>query len=200
MPKRTVIIRLPLHRPIPRGVAPLRWNIRVDCHPSFPRKTSNHRRCEVKKEALLAVTLMLISSTALAQTACPQGVSAGSAQCGPSTLVTPESGRANAPSLPEVKWADSWGAIASDGVSTYGIVTDFPSKRKAQKAAIAECKKRGGGRCTVARSFYNQCAVVVAGDSGTNIVNARTVKRATDLAMRDCEAEGNNRCWTFWSG
>jgi hypothetical protein len=153
----------------------------------------------MRSEILAVVMLLLTGNIAFAQTACPQGVAAGSAQCGPSSQIDPEHG-VPVPSKPNIIWADSWGAIASDGVSTYGIVTDFPSKRKARKAAVNECKKRGGGRCVSAREFVNQCAVVIAGDSGTNIVNAVTVERATELAMRDCKSEGNSNCWTFWSG
>jgi len=168
--------------------------------PSCQRKILSHRRRDMRNEIMAAVLLLMASNIALAQTACPQGVASGSAQCGPSSQVDPEHTGASAPIKPNIIWADSWGAIASDGVSTYGIVTDFPSKRKARKAAIEECKRRGGGRCVSAREFVNQCAVVVAGNSGTNIVNAVTVERATELAMQDCRSQGNTSCWTFWSG
>src|SRR3546814_3757443 len=82
------------------------------------------------------LVLALIGSPVMAQTACPQGVSAGSAQCGPSSLTAPMP-EVSKPAVPQVKWADSWGAIAIDDIrGEAGIVTGFPSKRKAKKAAI----------------------------------------------------------------
>jgi len=153
----------------------------------------------MKGKVLITAALLIAGNLALAQTACPQGVAAGGAQCGPATLVNPKYGE-RVPPETNILWADRWGAIASDNVATYGIVTDLPSKRKARRAAVDECKRRGGGDCVVAREFVNQCAVVIAGDSGTNIVNAVTVKRATHLAMQDCESQGNKSCWIFWSG
>src|SRR3546814_9479812 len=66
--------------------------------------------------------------------------------------------------MPQVKWADSWGAIADDGQSIAGIVTGFPSKRKAKRGAIDECQKRGGAKCKVLRAFVNQCAAMIAGE------------------------------------
>src|SRR3546814_3205364 len=79
----------------------------------------------MKVEIIIAAILLVLCDGALAQTACPQGVAAGSAQCGPSSLVNPnDSGnRPEASPLPQVKWADSWGAIADDGHSIAGIVT-----------------------------------------------------------------------------
>src|SRR3546814_6155030 len=98
------------------------------------KRAPGHQMYEMKVESIIAAILLVLCDGALAQTACPQGVAAGSAQCGPSSLVNPnDSGnRPEASPLPQVKWADSWGAIADDGHSIAGIVTGFPSKRKAK--------------------------------------------------------------------
>src|SRR3546814_18455710 len=100
----------------------------------------------MKVEIIIAAILLVLCDGALAQTACPQGVAAGSAQCGPSSLVNPnDSGNRPAASpLPQVKWADSWGAIAEDGHSIAGIVTGFPSKRTAKRGANDECRSEEG--------------------------------------------------------
>src|SRR3546814_2123312 len=67
------------------------------------------------------------------------------------------------PAVPQVKWEDSWGAIAIDDIrGEAGIVTGFPSKRKAKKAAIEECRKRGGEDCSISIIYTNQCAAVVS--------------------------------------
>jgi hypothetical protein len=154
---------------------------------------------------LIAIILFpLSSSMALGQTACPQGVASGGAQCGPSSMINSAEGsgdRSSLPSLPPAEWADSWGAMAMDdsnGVA--GIVTDLSSKRTAKKAAIQECRSRGGVDCTIARTYKNQCLVVVASSKKSQIVNAATINRATELAMRDCENDGSTDCRIYYSG
>lgn len=92
---------------------------------------------------ILAASLLLVWGSASAQTVCPQGVSAGSAQCGPSSMTAPDPSE-NAPyvrSLPPLFWADGWGAIATDGHGVAGAVTDLASKRDAKRAAIQECRE-----------------------------------------------------------
>lgn len=151
--------------------------------------------------AVLAI-LLTFCSVAFAQTACPQGVAAGSAQCGPSSMVNPgNSGYGpKAPPLPEEKWADSWGAIASDGNGVAGIATDFPSKRKAKKGAISECKQRGGGKCKIWRTFVNQCAAVITGEGGSATASAPTKREAIELGTKLCHEGGGGECRVYWSG
>jgi hypothetical protein len=158
----------------------------------------------VKARHLFAVVLLMISGVVSAQTACPQGVAAGGAQCGPSSLINPDdSGDPGAnggrPSSP-IKWADSWGAIASDGGGNFGIVTDFPSKRKAKKAAIGECRLRGGTTCEVRRVFVNQCAAVIAGNGATATANAPTIEEAVKIGMPICVENGATDCHVYYSG
>src|SRR3546814_17793113 len=76
--------------------------------------------------------------------------------------------------------------IASDGNGVAGIATDFPSKRKAKKGAISECKKRGGGKCKIWRTFMNQCAAVIAGEGLSATANAPTKREAIDLGLEQC--------------
>lgn len=167
------------------------------------RKLLSLRRCELKSTLILVAIALSLSDAAIAQTACAQGVAAGSAQCGPSSLVNPNETATqdqNKQPLPSVKWADSWGAIAGDGVATFGVATDFPSKRKAKKAAIEDCKERGGGRCRLDRAFANQCAAIIAGETMSATANAQTKRDAVALGMQICEQEGGTNCHTYWSG
>lgn len=100
-----------------------------------------------------------------------------------------------------VKWEDRWGAIADDGNGTYGIVVDMSSKRLAQKAAISECKRRGGTKCTVGLAYYNQCAVVIAGTTGSDLAHAPTEDEAKSLGIKNCEAkDGQGACRIYYSG
>jgi len=146
---------------------------------------------------LIAQWLMMATGVAWAQTACPQGVASGSAQCGPSTVNDPA--YSGVPAAPRARWADSWGAMASDvekGVS--GIVAELPSKRLAKRFATQECKARGGEKCKIAMTYKNQCFVVVDGN-GSYFVSAATIKRAEDLAMRNCE-QGGGDCHVYYYG
>src|SRR3546814_11125798 len=81
------------------------------------RRISNYQRCEMRTDVIVPAILLMPWNVAFAQTACPQGVAAGSAQCGPSSLVNPGDSdyRSKAPALPPEHWSDSWGAIAKLG-------------------------------------------------------------------------------------
>lgn len=99
------------------------------------------------------------------------------------------------------KWADRWGAIATDGRGTAGIVANLSSKREAEHSAISECKNRGGGVCAVQLSYHNQCAAVVAGRTAASNTHAETKEEAITMGMRSCEKrDGQGKCWVYYSG
>src|SRR3546814_14268128 len=100
----------------------------------------------------------------------------------------------------DLKWSDSWGAIASDGNGAAGIATAFPSKRKAKKGAISECKKRGGGKCTIWRTFMNQCAAVIAGEGPSATAHAPTKREAIARGKEKCRRAGGGVCRWYLSG
>src|SRR3546814_10776216 len=129
---------------------------------------------------LNVLVLALSGSPVRAQTACPQGVAAGSAQCVPASLTAPMP-EVSKPAVPQVKGADSWGAIAIDDIrGEAGIGTGFPSKRKAKKAAIEECRKRGGEDCSISIIYTNQCAAVVSNSVMSSSANAPTMREAIE--------------------
>lgn len=110
------------------------------------------------------------------------------------------SGTNQQPVAPQVRWVDRWGAFASDG-RTYGIVADASSEREAEKAAIEECKKRGGGGCEPRFSYRSQCAAIVASERSKFFNGAPDAKEAEVSAMQRCEAEGGKgACWLYYSG
>ncbi|WP_169447761.1 DUF4189 domain-containing protein [Luteimonas mephitis] len=154
----------------------------------------------MKAELLVATMLLMTSAAAGAQTACPQGVAAGGAQCGPSSLVDSSDLSRDMPPEPQAVWVDSWGAIASDAKGVFGIVTDLRSKRLAKAAAVDECRKRGG-TCSVSLVFKNQCAAVGSSTQSSFASGAPTIEEATARAMKRCEdANGRGNCWVYYSG
>jgi len=100
----------------------------------------------------------------------------------------------------EPKWADRWGAIAADDNSIYGIVSGKINKSDAQNAAIEECMKRGGERCEVTFSYYNQCAAIAAGNDGTVTSGAPSIEEAKSTSRGKCNAEKGGNCRNYYSG
>lgn len=102
--------------------------------------------------------------------------------------------------LPPV-WADRWGAIATDGeTGSLGISVDMTSKRKAVKAALADCQSKGGANCELDVAYYNQCAAMILGDKNYNTSSAATKEKAIELGMRTCNKEGDSNCRVYYSG
>jgi hypothetical protein len=101
------------------------------------------------------------------------------------------------PSGPE--WRKQWIAIAM-GEGSYGVSVDQSSKRKAEKEALAKCRKSGKGKCSLAGVTYNQCvATANGGGFGMNYA-APTIKQAEEGALRDCrEKIENASCSIYFS-
>ena len=148
---------------------------------------------------LLAVGLLSLNGLAWGQ-GCPQGMpSAGNPMCVPPDPNNPNAPnyRGNqvptAPMMPQVRWADQWGAVAIDGTtSDVGAVTGISSKRKAEKAAMARCRAKGGGGCRVQLSYGNQCGVIAWGDDGYSTAGGTTIGKASEVAVRLCSQHYKN--------
>ncbi|WP_228131908.1 DUF4189 domain-containing protein [Acinetobacter sp. 1000160] len=94
------------------------------------------------------------------------------------------------------------GAIASDRIAIFGIVSNKASKKEAKSSAIQECINRGGAKskCEITLIYYNQCAAVVAGLNGTISSHAPSVENAVQQAMNKCNAEKGGQCRVYYSG
>ncbi|RYE72762.1 MAG: DUF4189 domain-containing protein [Oxalobacteraceae bacterium] len=148
---------------------------------------------------LTVFSFLLLSVNAYAQN-CPNGIpSAGNPAC------IPPEGQAeeefNQPSAPRARWAKTWGAIAFDrSLGKMGAVTGKRSKSEAKKAAISECRARGGGEgCkTIDIAYQNQCAVVAWGDAYSASASAGTTERASEIAMSECSRKTGD-CQIYYS-
>ncbi len=153
----------------------------------------------MKVRSLLIICVMVSSGSAAAQTACPGGVSAGSAQCGPS------GGGFYMPPPPprQPHWKLTWGAIALSSEAHMGTSVGQSSKRKAVREAIGICSSQGGKDCRVTAAYKNQCAVVAwptvpGGDAITT--GAGSIEIATDIALQECsESQGGGSCTIVYS-
>ena len=143
---------------------------------------------------LFHILLFYFSLDASAQTACPTGVSAGSAQCGP----TPQSqGGGAAPPPPREVWVDNWFSYAQcNETGKNGISHTFDTPREARQAAIALCQAEGGVKCEAIAVNKNSCFSIVGamGDDpgrthGGVYSEGATLELAEDMGIGRCMRE-----------
>jgi hypothetical protein len=146
--------------------------------------------------------LMLVSTQAFAEGGCPDGMlptHSGDGQfvgCAPA----PSSGGGASTVYSGPQWAKRWGAIAVDRVDgKFGGVDGLGSKRSAQKAAIADCKKNGGIKCKVELAYYNQCGVLAWGDNYFLSAGGPDINETSRRAVNLCGAKTPN-CKPYYAG
>lgn len=82
--------------------------------------------------------------------------------------------------------ADYFGAIAySPEKRAHGWANDYPSRRQAEKAALANCAKYGPD-CSVVVWFKNACGSLSLGPKGVGWAWAHTQEDADLAATRAC--------------
>ncbi len=100
---------------------------------------------------------------------------------------------------PQERWADRWGAIATDADNAkLGAVVGMASETKAKRAALETCKNNGGTNCRIDISYYNQCAVLVTGDRMYSTARGATVEEAEKLGFGKCQNADVN-CRVYYS-
>lgn len=158
----------------------------------------------MKSRWLLVVGLLSLSSSALAEGGCPSGMIPYSGTDISSCAPIPAgyySGSNNVPQSAKspARWMTAWGAIAADATSaSLGTVVGMSSKQEAQRAALAQCRAKGGQKCEVDLIYYNQCAVMILGNKTYNTASAQTIERAAELGMKTCNADDTN-CRVYYS-
>lgn len=148
------------------------------------------RLCSLPWTVLLCV---LSSGAAYAEGGCPPGER-------PINTTPPEGSAASMASCmpyetetPAVRWANRWGAVADDGAGAFGASANESSKKKAQKAAIADCKKNGGAQCNVYMTYSNQCIAHATSDVSSNTARAPDEASARQDSLAGCAKSGNGR-------
>lgn len=150
---------------------------------------------------LLTVMLLIAARFAYAEGGtCPPGYypigGQGASGCAP----IPNYDQSNTQAVPAgPRWKTTWGAFATDGEnSVLGTSVGMRSKRQAEKAALAQCRSKGGVKCEVDLSFYNQCAVLVTGDRRYLVQGAATVGEASRIGISHCSKTDSN-CHVYHS-
>jgi hypothetical protein len=147
----------------------------------------------------VSVLFLLWSSAANAAYPCPDGARQGE------TIVGMEGGFPVCESAPysnddEPQWENRYIAIAF-GKKGYGAAADMPSKRKAEKAALAQCQKMGGEDCHIAATDSNGCIGVAINSSGNGVPEYGVTKEdAGERALKKCAQDQKNMpCEIYYS-
>jgi len=107
---------------------------------------------------------------------------------------------AAAPQPPPMRWLDKWGAIATDAATaSLGSANGMSSREQAQDAALADCQAKGGIRCKTETWYLNGCGAMVMGNTGYNVGNAATLKKAIQSGIKVCRDAGDTNCHTYFS-
>ena len=98
---------------------------------------------------LLLFCLLGINSIVYAEGGCPPGTYPANPPA--TNICNPFPGNQSngQPQQPQGRWETRWGAIAIGSTASgggVGVATDMLSKRKAEKAAMSQCKVTGGGQ------------------------------------------------------
>ncbi|WP_082578547.1 DUF4189 domain-containing protein [Lysobacter sp. Root690] len=153
------------------------------------------------------LVLLGLSQLAQAEQGCPDGLYPGGAAPGQICIPMPGYG-INGNSGGEVqgaepRWATRWGAVAvgedSKGSGILGKAESFPSKRKAEKAALANCEAKDGHDCEITHAYYDQCVAVAWGDTLVSTASAENSEKASQLAVEKCGKSSTN-CGIYYTG
>lgn len=153
---------------------------------------------------LLICMLLFVSASSLAEQGCPDGFIPNAAGTPGVPCVAGQSNDWSVQKKPTSRWVKRWGAFTSDSVtSKVGVASGASSKGKAEREAVADCKRRGGSRCEVLLSFVNQCGAIAWGErpgaSGVlSAVSAASEEQAKEDALRQCSLKSKS-CEIFLS-
>lgn len=105
----------------------------------------------------------------------------------------------SSPSQPQSHWKSRWGAIATDEPhGALGFSSGIKSGSSAEKAAINDCKAKGGVNCTVQVSYSNACGAVVVGDTVFNANWGNSVQEAVKKGIDMCNKASTN-CHAYFT-
>jgi hypothetical protein len=152
------------------------------------------------KLILFSLVLLLTSNLALAEGNCPpgyapSGIGPGGVQgCAP--LPSTSSNNTQQAGV----WEDRYGAVATDPhLGLLGSSKNMESRRRAEKAALDDCKSQGGQSCKLETWYRNGCVATASGHSAYATESAADQDSANNAAMKSCQAGGNTGCHVYYA-
>lgn len=106
------------------------------------------------------------------------------------------------PPQPTVRWADRWGAIATDytnGNNSLGTSVNMSTRRQAEQAALTDCQAHGGQQCRIETWYGNGCAAFVAGNTTHISTHAETQDQAIEIGIKTCTKGGDVNCKAYYT-
>ncbi|WCE04601.1 DUF4189 domain-containing protein [Pseudoxanthomonas sp. JBR18] len=150
--------------------------------------------------ATFGMSSVFFAGASFAQTRCPPGSAIGSGQCAPDDVDSSDQGPVTVVRYTGY-WTKTWGALANGENGIGGVSVDFEKKRDAKLSAIKNCEDRGGTKCKVVITYYDQCVVAtfpkngVPGKSSGRTNTAATIEEATQDGLQSCsELNGGVPC------
>ena len=140
--------------------------------------------------------------TVCAQAACPPGTipyggGQGLSTCGPDNSQRPS--RAD-PGFAPPMWLDRWMAFATDaGKSVLGLALDRSNLGEARRAALSDCRSKGGVDCKFESAFLDSCAAVTVGNNRYTIRGGATLAEATGKSRDVCKKESGASCQLYYA-
>lgn len=150
----------------------------------------------MNRQSLVFLGLLTCSFVSYGQS-CPHGYMPLGGQQAGWVGCAPIGGANQSPPDPGPQWQSRWGAIATTN-GAFGVANGMSSKRKASKAALADCKRNGGSKCKVSMVFYNQCGALAWGDTGNTTFNSPHLEDAERSAVEGC-GEHSANCKLYYS-
>jgi Domain of unknown function (DUF4189) len=145
------------------------------------------------KYVLLFLLFASYSHFAMAEGGCPPGTYPANPPATNVCYPFPDQGNNQSSQQPQARWETRWGGVATD--SAAGIVagvTGFKSKRQANKAALLQCREKGGRKCFLDITYYNGCVVLAVGSRGYNLSTAATMETTTQNGLKKCGTHSND--------
>lgn len=154
----------------------------------------------LKSIARLAVLLFTCVGAALASAqGCPPGqypvTGQGWNYCAP----VPGSNQDAQPAPPTQAWKSRWQSIATDATKgALGTSVGQATASLAERAALADCRAKGGDACKVQITNGNGCVAMITGEKFLNTKSGATKAEAERSGLSLCNSEDTN-CRVYYS-
>ncbi|WP_321573214.1 MULTISPECIES: DUF4189 domain-containing protein [Stenotrophomonas maltophilia group] len=153
------------------------------------------------EKVMLLVLLLAFSVCAYAEGRCPPGqYPIGGQGVGGCAPIPGGTGGGEVPSPRATgRWIKTWGAI-SRSITTGDVGASVGKRAKAEAIAEAQsrCASYGAVDCAVGLTYKNQCAALVAPESGSggriSMAGGPSKDVATKAAMKSCLDNGGRAC------
>lgn len=151
---------------------------------------------------IMSMTFLFQMDTAHAQAACPPGTipyggGQGLSTCGPDNSQQQSEADLGATSP---LWLDRWMAFAIDAEnSILGLALDRSNVGEAKRAALSDCRSKGGVDCKFENAFLDSCAAVTVGNNGYTIMGGATLAEVTTKSRDVCKKESDAGCHTYYA-